>query len=107
VSRPPAPTPPAAKPAAAAGSDEEARKLARQRKAILRAKRGTLQFVLDAGGQSVLGDMHDHSERRYFVAHRGFSRLMEEMTDEGLLDYNHGTGEALLTQAGRDWLDEN
>lgn len=78
----------------------------KQRKAILRAKKGTLRFVQDKGGVAHLGEMHDNSERRYFVAHRGFSRLMEEMTEEGLLDYDEATGESRLTPAGAQWLSE-
>lgn len=85
-------------------SEEEAKKLKRQQKAIERAKRGTLQFLVDAGGGGELGEMHDHSERRYFVAHRGFSRLMEGLTDDGLVDFDHATGHAEITQAGRDYL---
>ncbi len=77
------------------------------RKAILRAKKGTLKFVRDAGGTAELADMHDHSERRYFVAHRAFSRLMEEITDEGLLHYDSGTGVSTMTGKGEAWLAEN
>lgn len=95
---------PAAKTPAAAPNTDEAKKLARQKRAVERAKRGTLQFLVDAGGESQLADMHDHSERKYFVAHRGFSRLMEDLTDTGLVDFNHTTGQAIITQAGRDYL---
>ncbi len=97
--------PEAATPKAAKGlSEEEAKKLKRQQRAIERAKRGTLQFLVDAGGGGELGEMHDHSERKYFVAHRGFSRLLEGLTDDGLVDFDHDTGHAEVTQAGRDYL---
>jgi hypothetical protein len=77
------------------------------RKAVLRAKKGTMKFVQDAGGTSELADMHDHSERRYFVAHRAFSRLMEEITEEGLLLFDSGTGISTMTEKGEEWIREN
>ena len=84
--------------------DVEAQKLAKQQKAVERAKKGTLTFLIDAGGTSELAAMHDHSERRYFIAHRAFSRLMEDLTQSGLVDFDHGTGSASITQAGRDYV---
>jgi hypothetical protein len=96
--------------AAAAADDEaaaEAKRLAKIRRAVLRAKKGTLKFLVDADGTSDLASMHDHSERRYFIAHRGFSNLMEEMTGEGLVDYDHATGVATLLDPGRSWLEAN
>jgi hypothetical protein len=59
-----------------------------------------LTWLVDHGGQANMGDMHDHSEKRYFVAHRGFSRLMEEFTDEELVTYQDGI--VALTDAGRE-----
>jgi hypothetical protein len=66
-----------------------------------RTRRGILRFVADQGGRAGLRELHDHSERTYFVAHVGFSRLMEELTAEGLLDYDHDTAVATLTDAGK------
>ena len=85
----------------------EAQALDKTRKAVLRAKRGSLKFLVANDGVSPLAELHDNSERRYFIAHRAFSRLMEEMTGEGLVDFDHGTGVARLTDAGRTWLEEN
>ena len=79
----------------------------KMRKAVMRAKKGTMKFVQDAGGNSELADMHDHSERRYFVAHRAFSRLMEEITEEGLLLFDSGTGMSTMTEKGEEWIREN
>lgn len=100
------PPPGAAAKASASGGPKEISP-DKMRKAILRAKKGTLKFVRDAGGTAELADMHDHSERRYFVAHRAFSRLMEEITDEGLLHYDSGTGVSTMTGKGEAWLAEN
>ncbi|MFT5585014.1 MAG: hypothetical protein ACI9VR_002602 [Cognaticolwellia sp.] len=79
----------------------------KMRKAVMRAKKGTMKFVKDAGGNSELADMHDHSERRYFVGHRAFSRLMEEITEEGLLHFDSGTGMSTMTEKGEAWIQEN
>ncbi|MEY3211925.1 MAG: hypothetical protein RIT28_2406, partial [Pseudomonadota bacterium] len=73
----------------------------KQRKFMARARKGLLTKVSEAGGAIALGELHDHSEKRYFIAHRAFSTMMEEMVAEGLLDYESGTGIARLTEAGR------
>jgi hypothetical protein len=92
----PAPAAPAApEPPKDADAEEK------QRKFMARARKGLLTKVSEAGGAISLGDLHDHSEKRYFIAHRAFSTLMEEMVAEGLLDYESGTGIARLTDAGR------
>ena len=39
-----------------------------------------------------MADMHDFSERRYFIAHRSFSDLMETWIGEGLVTYDPETG---------------
>ena len=51
-----------------------------------------------------LRELHDYSERTFFVAHVGFSRMMEELTDNDLVDYDHDTATATLTDAGRTEL---
>jgi predicted lipid-binding transport protein (Tim44 family) len=93
---------PAASPAPAAPEPpKDADAEEKQRKFMARARKGLLTKVQEAGGAMPLGDLHDHSEKRYFIAHRAFSTLMEEMVAEGLLDYESGTGIARLTEAGR------
>ena len=79
----------------------------KQRKFMARARKGLLTKVSEAGGSIPLGELHDHSEKRYFIAHRAFSTLMEEMVAEGLLDYESGTGIARLTDAGRAVMSGN
>jgi hypothetical protein len=47
----------------------------------------------DERGRSMsMADMHDHSERRYFIAHRSFSDLMETWIGEGLVTYDPESG---------------
>ena len=69
-----------------------------------KARRGVLKFALDQGGMATLHSMHSHSERRYFIAHKRFSELMETLVDEGLVVYDVGEGEATLTDAGRAYI---
>jgi hypothetical protein len=73
----------------------------RQQQHAERARRGVLQFVSEKGGSAALREMHDYSESTFFVAHASFSRLMEELTDAKLLDFNHDEARATLTEAGR------
>jgi hypothetical protein len=69
-----------------------------------KARRGVLKFVLDQGGVATLHSMHSHSERRYFIAHKRFSELMETLVDAGLVLYDVGEGEATLTDAGSAYI---
>ena len=71
-------------------------------KHLARTRKGILKFVLKQGGTSSLADMHDHSERRFFVGHKKFSDLMEAMVDEGLLLYSWEQQEATITDLGRE-----
>ncbi len=66
-----------------------------------RTRQGLLRFTDEQGGSASLRALHEHSERTYFVAHVQFSRMMEELTDDGLLDYDEDTATAALTDAGR------
>jgi len=91
------PAPAAAPPAADANAE-------RQKKHWDRTRKGVLRFVREKGGSATLRDLHDHSEQTYFVAHVSFSRLMEELTGEALLSYDHNTATAALTDAGRALL---
>ena len=69
-----------------------------------KTRKAVLQFVIDQGGVAAMGEMHDYSERRYFIAHRKFSTLMEGIVGEGLVNYDEGAGEASITEAGRAYI---
>jgi hypothetical protein len=69
-----------------------------------KTRKAVLQYVIDQGGVASMGDMHDYSERRYFIAHRKFSDLMEGIVGEGLVDYDEAGGEASITEAGQAYL---
>lgn len=91
-------TPPAAAAAATDSSDAEA-KAARH---FERTRRAVLRFIDEQGGVAGLADMHDYSERKYFIGHRRFSDLMETLLEDALIDYDHGSGEARITDKGRE-----
>ena len=69
---------------------------------IDRARAGVLRFVSDRGGSASLGDIHEFSEKKYFIMHQGFSRLMEGMVSEGLIDFDRTSNTASLTRAGQE-----
>lgn len=66
-----------------------------------KTRKGMLKWLAEQGGSANMKDMHDHSERRFFVAHRGFSNLMTEFTEEGLVNYTAATGLIEITDAGK------
>jgi len=70
-----------------------------------KTRRGVLKFVIDQGGSASLSAMHDFSERRYFVAHKKFSDVMEGFVDNELVDYNAADGIAHITESGRAYLE--
>jgi hypothetical protein len=101
----PAPkTPAAPKPQSTASPPIDPVMAARAVKHFEKTRKAVLKFVIDQGGQASMGDMHDYSERRYFIAHRKFSDLMEGIVGEGLVDYDEAAGEASITDAGRAYL---
>jgi len=71
------------------------------RKHMLKTRKGVLKMIIDSGGSSTLGEMHDYSERRYFVAHQKFSKLMESLIAEGQIDYDAAESVATITEVGR------
>jgi len=101
VSAPPEPT----QPAPEAVSDPEAEAMAAKvAKHFEKTRVAMLKFIVDQGGQSSMADMHDRSERRYFIAHKRFSDLMEGIVEEGLIEFDHATGVATITSAGESYI---
>ena len=89
------PAPP--EPGAPAGPTEAEK--AKTAKHWQKTRAGMLHWLKEQGGSAPMSTMHDRSEARYFVAHRSFSRLMEEYTGEGLVTYEGGV--VALTDAGK------
>ena len=90
-----------------AKDDPEVR--AKFEKIVAKAKLGVLDHVLktSSDGRMSMADMHDHSERRYFIAHRSFSDLMETWIGEGLVSYDPESGTVTVTEAGRAFVAQN
>jgi hypothetical protein len=97
-------TPAAPQPQSAANPPVDPVMAAKAVKHFEKTRKAVLQFVIDQGGVASMGEMHDYSERRYFIAHRKFSDLMEGIVGEGLVDYDEATGEAGITEAGQAYL---
>ncbi|MCB9743733.1 MAG: hypothetical protein H6740_14130 [Alphaproteobacteria bacterium] len=86
--------------------DEEAQRLEKQRRFMDRARKGVLKHIVEAGGELHMKDMHDYSERRFFIAHRAFSDMMEFFVEQQLIDFDPSSMMATITQSGRDFIDE-
>ena len=77
----------------------------RQKAYFERARKGVLVWLAGRhGGAATLAEMHEYSSGRFLIAHQSFSKLMESFVDEGLVDYDGGTGTATLTEAGRTFI---
>ena len=88
---------------------ERVEPLSEQDEKILKHRRRTkvalLKLTANSGGTAALGDLHDLAEKRYFIAHKAFSDLMEEMVSEGLFLYDWNVGEATITDLGTEWTE--
>ena len=73
----------------------------------IRTKSALLQCAQEMGGTASLGELHDLAERRYFIAHKAFSDLMEEMVSEKLWHYEWGVQEATITDEGVAFLEKH
>jgi len=74
----------------------------RQKAYFDKARKGVLAWLAKReGAAATLGDMHEHSSQRYLITHQGFSKLMESLVGEKLVDYDEATQTATLTDAGR------
>ena len=66
------------------------------------ARIGVLKFVSDRGGSASLGDIHEFSGKKFLIMHRGFSRLIEGLVSEGLIEFDFSSNTATLTDAGQE-----
>ena len=72
-------------------------------KHLQRARKGVLSLVADKGTCS-LAEMHDYSERRYFIGHKKFSDMLEGLIDDELLLYSWEESSAAITDKGRSFI---
>lgn len=72
-----------------------------KQKALLeRARKGIVQFLQEKGGKLSLAELHDYSLNKYFIQHQGFSKLMETLVADKLLEYDFEKDAATLTEKG-------
>ena len=71
-----------------------------------KARKGVLQFMQESGGKLPLGQMHDYSLRKFLIQHQGFSQMMEDLVNEGLVEFDHGTFMATITETGKKFAHE-
>ena len=62
---------------------------------------GLLRFISEREGVVDLATLHTHSEMRYFIGHKSFSDLMEEMVEDDFLKFDWENSIAHLTEKGR------
>ena len=69
-----------------------------------KAQRGVLKHLAKEGGTLSMKDLHDYSERRWFIAHAGFSKMMEFFVEDRYVDFDHDTYIVVLTDDGRHFM---
>jgi len=80
--------------------EAEARKQEKIARHFEKTRKGVLRWLANHGGRAGLAELHDYSERRFFVAHKRFSDLMESLIEDGLITYDHAEGVAEITPDG-------
>ena len=86
------------------GGTDEQDKEAKVKEFLEKARRGVLKHVDQNGGTMSLGEVHDYSLKKYFIQHQRFSQLMETLVDEELVDYDHETQVATITEKGKEFI---
>lgn len=71
-----------------------------------RARKGVLKFVQDSGGQVEMNKMHDYSLNKFLIQHQAFSKMMETLVDEGLVDFDPVTFVVTITDTGKNFIAE-
>ena len=73
-------------------------------KHLAKTKKGLVQKVSDLGGSTTLPELHDYSEKKFFVGHKRFSDLMEEMIAEELISFSYEDSAITLGAKAKDFL---
>lgn len=78
--------------------------LEKQRQFFERARKGVLQYLEDQGGKLNMSELHDYSLKKYLIQHQRFSQMMETFVAETLVEFDWGTQDVTLTDAGRAFI---
>jgi hypothetical protein len=84
-------------------SDEDRKKQEKAAAHFEKTRKAVLKLVVEKGGTAQMAEMHDYSERRYFIGHKRFSDLLEGLIGEGLVTFDHTAMVATITDAGRGY----
>lgn len=76
----------------------------KQRQFFERARKGVLQYLNEKGGKLNMSELHDHSLKKYLIQHQRFSQMMESFVNEQLVEFDWGTQDVTLTDAGRAFI---
>lgn len=77
----------------------------RRKAYVERARKGVLAWLAERdGAATTLAEMHEYRSAKFLLAHQGFPEMKESFVDEGLVEYDGGTGTATLTETGRTFI---
>ncbi|MBP6342407.1 MAG: hypothetical protein KA403_00560 [Candidatus Omnitrophica bacterium] len=80
--------------------------LDKQQQFFERARKGVLQHLNDQGCKLNMSELHEYSLKKYLIQHQRFSQMMESFVAESLVEFDWGTQDVTLTEAGRKFLDK-
>jgi len=86
---------------------QSAEALEKQKQFFERARRGVLGHLNDQGGKLNMSELHDYSMKKFLIQHQRFSVMMEGFVTEGLVEFDWGTQDVTLTDAGRQFFSQS
>ncbi len=86
---------------------EEEKKAAAAAKHWEKTRRGLLKKLSKEGGHLGLAELHDFSERRFFIGHQKFSAVMEGLVEEELVHYSLEDYKVTLSKKGEEYLNHS
>lgn len=78
--------------------------LEKQKQFFERARKGVLQYLNDQGGKLNMSELHEYSLKKYLIQHQRFSQMMESFVSEQMVEFDWGTQDVTLTDAGRIFI---
>lgn len=69
-----------------------------------RARKGVLKHLEEKGGILTVSDLHEFSLNKFLIQHQRFSMMMEGLVNEGLVIYEPGNNEFIITDQGKAFI---
>jgi mannitol/fructose-specific phosphotransferase system IIA component len=66
-----------------------------------------LQHLLAQGGSLALNDMHEYSLKKFLIQHQAFSRLMENLVEDGLVEFDYVSYLAKISESGKKYISQD